>query len=166
MARPTDSVREVLSVVNDLPEEPLSRVKEEQKARRTQALSLRLSGLSYDDIAKHLSISSFKASQLVNETLERAENQSVDQMRELENSRLDRAQAAIWSSVLKGDLKAIDRFLRISQQRSKINGLEAPKKIDLSVGVKQEMQNALSELEELVIGEVVQEVEASDHDDV
>lgn len=166
MARPTDSVGEVLSVVNDLPEEPLSRVKEEQKARRTQALSLRLSGLSYEDIAKHLSISSVKASQLVNETLERAENQSVDQMRELENSRLDRAQAAIWSSVLKGDLKAIDRFLRISQQRSKINGLEAPKKIDLSVGVKQEMQNALSELEELVIGEVVQEVESSDHDDV
>lgn len=166
MARPTDSVGEVLSVVNDLPEEPLSRVKEEQKARRTQALSLRLSGLSYEDIAKHLSISSVKAHQLVNETLERAENQSVDQMRELENSRLDRAQAAIWSSVLQGDLKAIDRFLRISQQRSKINGLEAPKKIDLSVGVKQEMQNALTELEELVIGEVVQEVEASDHDDV
>lgn len=160
MAHQTDSVGEVLSAAEE--SSNMSRVKEDRRARRTKALSLRLSGLSYDDIGKHLGVSSHTASDMVNDTLNRAENRSVDQMRELENQRLDRAQAAIWSGVLRGEMESIDRFLRISQQRSRINGLDAPKKIDLSVGVKQEMQQALNDLEELVIGEVVKEVESGD----
>lgn len=155
---PSDAMEEVRHVVDGdelHDEKPLSRNKEQARTRRLQALSLRLSGLNFEDIGKHLDCSAASASKLVNETLRRAENPRVEDMRELENTRLDRAQAAIWPRVLQGDLPSIDRFLRISQHRSKINGLESAKKVDLTVGVKQEMFSALDELEKMVVGEVV-----------
>lgn len=140
-----------------------TRRKEHHRSRRVQALSLRLAGFTIDQIAERLSITSQGASDLVKRTLEQAESRSVEQMRAEENARLDRAQAAIWNKVLEGDLKSVDTFLRISKQRSTINGMNAPTKIDLSVGIRQEMETALAGLENLVLqGEIVEPAEPKD----
>lgn len=129
--------------------------KAKQEARRIEAMSLTMAGLSADQIATRMNITPGAVRALVTRTLERASNRNVEQLREIENQRLDRAQAAVWTKVLEGDLKAIDTFLRISQRRSRINGLDAATKIDLTVGIKQEMEAALDELHQVVLGEVI-----------
>lgn len=127
-----------------------------QRARRIEAVSLRQAGLTYEQIGDRLDISAQGAADLVNRTLERAENESANEMRQLEAARLDRAQAAIWSRVLEGDTKAIDVFLRISARRARLFGLEAPTQIAVAMSVRTEMVQALENLEQMVLGEVLQ----------
>lgn len=133
--------------------------RKKQEARRVEAMSLMIAGLTPEQIGERMGISASGVKSLVNRTLERATNRNVDALREIENQRLDRAQAAIWTKVLNGDLKAIDTFLRISARRARINGIDAPTNINLNIGIKQEMEQALAELEAVVIdGEVISDV--------
>lgn len=141
--------------------ETASARREKRRVIRQQALSYRLAGLTYEQIGSKLDISGTRAYQVVNETLNRSENLAVTEMRELENQRLDRAQAAIWPEVLRGDHSAIDRFLSISRARVRLNGLDAPQKLDISFTVQNEMEKAFSELEQVILeGEIVDEVDA------
>ena len=55
----------------------------------------------------------------------------------LELARLDVAQRAIWKKVVKGDLAAIDRLLKIMQRRAKLIGLDAPVKLDVRQMVRE-----------------------------
>lgn len=126
-----------------------------QEARRIEAMSLTIAGLSPEQIGERMGISASGVKALVSRTLERATNRNAESLREIENQRLDRAQAAIWTKVLNGDLKAIDTYLRIANRRAKMNGLDAPTNINLSVGIKMEMQQALDELHQVVTGEVL-----------
>lgn len=170
MAKPSDLTKEVLAVaeeglVHERSED--NRRETENQLRRQQALSLRLSGFTYEEIGRHLGITPSGASDLIKRTLERSTNLQIKEMRELENARLDKAQAAIWQDVLKGDKAAIDTFLRISRQRAQINGLYAPTKLDMTVSLKSEMEQALNSLEALVLqggdvinGEVVDDDDA------
>lgn len=127
------------------------RRKATHQARRTKAVSMALAGLSFEQIGEELGISLQAAHSMVNRTIEETRNTNVDELRQVENARLDRAQAAIWSDVLKGDQKAINTFLRISERRAKMNGLDAPSKVQMSVEVRQEMQQALTQLEEVIL---------------
>jgi transposase len=163
MAEPSDILGEVVEVAAEHDTSfsgPLHRNlddvrRKKDSARRMEALSLRLAGLTYEQIAERLDMSKSGAIDLVNRTLNRAENQAVDQMRDLEATRLDRAQAAIWTRVLEGDAKAVDTFLRISQRRAKLFGLDAPTAINLNVGIRNEMEQALTHLQNIVLGKVV-----------
>lgn len=56
----------------------------------------------------------------------------ADDLRRLELSRLDEALRAIWPKVKKGDLFAIDRYLKISERRAKLVGLDSKTEIQLS----------------------------------
>src|SRR5215208_3653024 len=66
-----------------------------QRARRVEALSLKLAGVSTAQIAERMGIQPNTVRHLVNRTLRTVENRAVEEMRPLENARLDRAQAAI-----------------------------------------------------------------------
>lgn len=123
---------------------------DQRRARRVEVMALRLAGFSFEQIAERFDVTSGQVEAWISETMEAAEAPNVAKMRSLENQRLDRAQSAIWSQVVAGNLKAIDTFMRLSAQRSKINGLYAPTKIDMSVGIRHEMEAALSNLESLV----------------
>ena len=87
---------------------------------------------------------------LINRTLQAAENRAAEEMREIENARLDRAQAAIWSQVLAGDYRAVITFLQISQRRSRLNGLDAPASVVISPDVRGEMERALFDLQQIL----------------
>lgn len=128
--------------------------REQQRARRAQAVSLRLAGMTYAQIGERLQVTERTARSIVNRSLDRTEQSNADRMREVENQRLDRAQAAIWPRVLRGEDKAVSLFLQISDRRARINGLNAPTKIDLSMSVRHEMEQALDELETMVLGEI------------
>ena len=126
-------------------------------ARRAEAVTLAMAGLTYEKIGEELGISTSAAWHLVNRTIAETRNYAVDHLRLLENARLDRALTAIWNKVLEGDPAAVSSFLRISERRAKLNGLDAPTKVQMSVSVRQEMEERLAELQQVIDAEVVDE---------
>jgi hypothetical protein len=114
-------------------------------------MSLKLAGVSTAQIAERMGIQPDTVRKLISRTLQTAENRAAEEMRELENSRLDRAQAAIWAQVLAGDHRAVMVFLQISQRRAKLNGLDSPASLVLSPNVRMEMERALADLQQLVL---------------
>lgn len=135
---------------------------EQQQKRRAEALSLRLAGFTYAQIAERLKINESSAHELVNRRIVDVD-ENIEQLRAIENARLDKAQSAIWNKVLGGDEKAIDAFLRISQRRSRLNGMDAPQKVELGVRVRTEMEQALGELRQIVM-EQIEDADVIDED--
>lgn len=102
--------------------------------KERDALELRRAGLDYQSIAEQVGYANksgaFKA---VQAALRRGFVEPASDLRDLEAERLDRLQAAVWPAALRGDTKAIDRVLRISDQRAKLLGLNAPTRTDVTV---------------------------------
>lgn len=134
----------------DMPPSNKAVARVQADARRAEALTLRLAGLSLDAIAERLHVDPSMVHKMIKTALENSSNRNVQELRNLENQRLDRAQAAIWTRVLEGDLRSISTFLKISSERSKLNGMYAPTQIDMAVSVRREMDSALSALEAMV----------------
>ena len=101
-------------------------------AKRTQAVTYRLAGMTYAQIADACHYSHHTAARVaVTEALRESMHQQVDELRELENLRLDRQLAAIWTTVLAGDIQAGNLALRLSERRSRLNGLDRPTAINV-----------------------------------
>lgn len=156
MAKPGDPTGDVIEALHTATVTDIASGQRE-RARRVEAMSLRLAGLTYEQIGQRLDISKTAALDLVKRGLETAENLNAEQLREIENARLDRAQASIWTKVLDGDIQALDAFLRISARRARLNGMDAPQKVDMNVHIRAEMVQALENLERVVLGEVVRD---------
>jgi hypothetical protein len=89
-------------------------------------MKYRATGLNYRDIAAHLNValSTVHAdAKMVMEEAQTETRETAAQMIVLESERLDSAQFAIWQKAMKGDLKAIDRLLKISHARCLLLGL-------------------------------------------
>ena len=108
--------------------------------RRAQALSLRLQGGSYRDLAATMrqiagvspAYDARAAQRDVRHELDRLNAQNlelVEQVKRLELSRLDEMLAGIYDKATNGDTFAIDRVLRIMERRAAYEGLDAPRKI-------------------------------------
>ncbi len=108
--------------------------------RKDEELKLRISGMTYREIAQAM-IARYGVDSLPHSYDERyayadikaeviklhASNlDTVNDLRMLEAQRLDQVQLAIMPKVLNGDLKAIDRFLKIVDTRAKLFGLYSP----------------------------------------
>jgi hypothetical protein len=99
--------------------------------RRVQAVKLRQSGASYQQIGATLGITDSAAHKLVKQALADRATQTadgVDALRQLEDMKLDAMELAITKLVSAGNLGAIDRQLRIMDRRAKLHGLDAPTK--------------------------------------
>jgi predicted XRE-type DNA-binding protein len=124
--------------------------------RRQMAVKLRLQGMTFTEIGEAMEIDRSSAYRLVKGELDRLNEQSQELTfyhRELELQRLDAALNAIWPQIEAGDLLAIDRLIKISQQRSKLLGLDAPEKIEQTVITDEEIMREL----EKIIDQAVQE---------
>ena len=62
---------------------------------------------------------------VVTDELEAARVESVEEMRQIEGLRLERAIQAIWPQVLRGDLEAIETVLQIVRLEARLYGLDA-----------------------------------------
>lgn len=106
-------------------------------ARRAQAIKLKLAGVDYETIAEKLGYASRGAACTdIDRALQanRAEENAVKEvLREVEALRLDRLQAAVWNDALKGDPRAIDAALKISAQRCRLLGLDAPTRTRIEI---------------------------------
>lgn len=132
------------------------------RARRIQALEMKLSGMTYEAIANEMGYTDrSQVRALVVRALEQVESRLVEEHRNIEGGRLDRLNRVAWSILADTKLgpevrlKAIDRALRISERRSKLEGLDAPVKVAVDTGAQAELEDALALLRDVVIGEVV-----------
>jgi hypothetical protein len=103
--------------------------------RRARAFSLRRAGASYRAIAQQLSVSLATAYDDVNaELMELREQTKADAeaVREIELHRCDEMILGLWPAVRRGDPKAVSAAVRVSERRSKLLGLDAPSKSEIS----------------------------------
>ena len=100
--------------------------------RRHNVLQYRTQGLSLRAIGLKLKVSYQTVANDLKETLAQLQTTSIEHaqvLRELELQRLDGLIEIASKQATKGDLSAIDRVLKLSQERSKLLGLYAPEQI-------------------------------------
>lgn len=108
--------------------------------KQRQALTLRRAGASYESIAEKLGYKSPSgAHKAIISALQKTLKEPAEELRTLELQRLDTAQLAIASDVQRGDLYAIDRWIKLINQRCAILGLNAP----VEIKVRELVQNQL-----------------------
>ena len=102
--------------------------------REAECLKLRRGGLTLDEIAKRVGYANPGS---VHKALERANarivRDDIEQIRALEEDRLDTLQAANWGKAMKGDFQAGTLVLRIMDRRAKLLGLDMPLKQEVVV---------------------------------
>lgn len=102
-----------------------------------QAIRLRMTGASYSQIGKALGCTKQNAHRAVTkalkETRERVAESAV-QLVQIQNQRLDALIMAMWPAAQKGDAKAVIAIDRLMRRRAALNGLDAPKQSDITIG--------------------------------
>ncbi len=91
--------------------------------RRARLLALRKTGATYRDIAQAEGISPGGAFKAVQQAIRDIPKEAADEMRVIEQQRLDNMHAAIWERALHGDIQAISTVLSIMQARARLLGL-------------------------------------------
>ena len=101
----------------------------ETQAKVNKAIELRIEGWTLDKIAKHLG---WKDRSGVHRAITRAlsekRNTNLDELKDLEDNRLDALWRHNWPGVLKGNTRSIEVAIRIIESRAKLFGLDAPEK--------------------------------------
>src|SRR3954452_13754623 len=96
------------------------------KERRTRAVELVLNGHTYQQVADQMGYANRgTVYRIVQETLRARQADSIDELRQLEMSRLDALQATYWSNALSGDSVATAVVLKVMEQRAKLLGLHS-----------------------------------------
>lgn len=103
-------------------------------ARNRKALEMALAGATMDRIAeecgwKNKGAASKAVQKMVRDSMQ-VDPKQLETLRAQEVARLDRLQAAHWMNALRGDARATEMVLKISDRRSKLLGLDAPQKVE------------------------------------
>jgi len=105
--------------------------------KRKKALELRRAGWSFEDIAAEVGYANKgSAHRAVKQGIAAITRESATELIELELSRLDDLLAGLYESARNGDLFAVDRALKIADQRAKFLGLYEHKTDDTSAEVR------------------------------
>lgn len=99
--------------------------------RRRKAFALRKGGASYQEIADALGVSVSTANAYVVDVLKQLKSEvqeEAEDIKALEMMRLDQMWMALEGQIRKGDIKAIDKGIKIMERRSKFLGLDSPVK--------------------------------------
>lgn len=96
----------------------------EARDRRRRAVELRLTGMTYAQIAQRLDWSGPSgAHQEIARALRLAE-EPADRLRDLEVAQLDALFAAVWPRARSGHLRSVDAALGIMKRRARLLGLD------------------------------------------
>jgi hypothetical protein len=127
-----------------------SQHKTEIAEKKQKCLELRKCGGSFRSIAEQQGLSLGLVHKYVSDALSEINEltaQDAEQLRELELQRLDTAQLAIAKLVRQGHLGAVDRWLRISERRSKLLGLDAPIQQQVKLQTEKQLTQTLDVLQ-------------------
>jgi hypothetical protein len=95
-----------------------------QRQRQATALDFRLQGHAYDAIAKHMNCDPSTVHDLVCKALANmVPREKAEAVLQLELTRLDAMEGAIFREAANGDIPSIDACLRIQHQRARLCGL-------------------------------------------
>jgi hypothetical protein len=95
-----------------------------------KAIQLRIAGKSYDEIARILNYNSPQAvSKAVLKALRDIPKEKAEELRTVENQRLDALQDGVWPRATFGDVEAVMAMLKLMERRAKLNGLDMPTKV-------------------------------------
>lgn len=124
-----------------------------RRERDAEAVALRRNGMTWDAIARTLGYSDAgHAHTAFTRFMASYPKEAVDESRQLELDRLDAVQQSIWVRCLDSDDKdqhwAIDRFLKISDQRARLMGLNKPVRQEISVLSEHTVDDAIVALQE------------------
>ena len=102
--------------------------------RRAKALELRKQGHTFDQIAKMMNYADKSAAaRHVREAIREIIAEPTREVVEYEKLRLDNMLVGIYREATTGNLKAIDRVIKIMERRSALLGLDAPKKTETTL---------------------------------
>ena len=106
----------------------------ERHERDAKCVNLRRAGLGWDAIATQLGYTSAaRAYEQFMVFMKAYPREDAETAREVEADRYDQLQRAIWAKCLKGDQWAIDRALKIMDQRARLLGLNLPVRQQIEV---------------------------------
>tara|TARA_R100000329_G_scaffold96224_1_gene79889 strand:+ start:1345 stop:1797 length:453 start_codon:yes stop_codon:yes gene_type:complete len=98
-----------------------------------QVLALRIQGKTYAQISKTLDVPLGRVRSRMSNLVKNVEsNLDLEEMVYLELERLDHLTNAVWPDAMGGNDKAVNSVLRIMERRSKLIGLDAPVRHELS----------------------------------
>jgi microsomal dipeptidase-like Zn-dependent dipeptidase len=103
--------------------------------RRARAVQLRIEGHTFVEIGARLGVSPQSAHEMVTSALRESLEQrreGADELRRIEQERLELAANAIAAKVKRGELGAVHQWERLSARRSKLLGLDAPESLELA----------------------------------
>lgn len=119
--------------------------------RDVRCVKLRGAGMGWQDIAQQLGYASAgHAYDRFMVVMKDYPREDVETARETEADRYDALQRAIWAKCLKGDNWAIDRALKLMDQRARLLGLNAPLRQQIEVITESTVDAAIRELETLM----------------
>jgi hypothetical protein len=108
----------------------------ERETRRKKVAANMLAGLNYRDMSEALGVSVGTIGNDAKVVLDRWRSEQVETVDEwvlMSVRRIDRAINAIWEPVSRGDLRAIDRFVKLEERRARLLGLDAPSSNNVDV---------------------------------
>lgn len=105
--------------------------------KRAKALKLRAAGHTFEQIAKMVGYSDRgRAYHEMQIAIADITKEPAAEVIEYEKMRLDALLLGIWPQATGGDLRAIDRVLKIMERRSSLLGLDAPKRTETSLSAQ------------------------------
>lgn len=135
-----------------------AQIAEERARKQEKALRLRTMRVSYDEIARQCGYASRGAAHsAVKAALAAIPREAGKELRISELEGLDIAERALARSLARGDLRAIDRMLKIKDMRAKLTGLYDE---TTDTGVEE-----VSAVLGAFMGQAIRELDAGDLDD-
>lgn len=95
--------------------------------KKADALLMREAGATLQQIGdKHYRGDRSNAHRAITEALAERAAENVEEVRQLENARLDAMQLGLWKNATRGDHLASAAVIRIMERRARLNGLDRP----------------------------------------
>lgn len=92
---------------------------DEAADKRHRALQLRKAGVTYDQIAQQVGYANRgTAHKAVAQALRDSQQETTPESHRLDSQRLDQVLMALWAKAMSGDVKAVDRVLRVIELRT------------------------------------------------
>jgi len=124
------------------------RRKLEVAMRRSQALELRISGMSYRAIADALSCADSTAYELVQSALREIPAANVEILRQEHDSMIRALFLKLKPRIDKGEPRAIEVGVKLLERLAKLHGLDAPTRQIMQVVTEEAVDRAIRELED------------------
>jgi hypothetical protein len=117
--------------------------------RAHEAVRLRRTGMLWDEIATALGYKSRSgAYQAARRFMLEYPREDAEALRDMEADRLDQAQQALWEAVQRGEVRPTEVWIKLSERRSKLLGMDKPDKRELTVLSEDAVDHSIRMLKE------------------